>query len=85
MFPFYLSSIEGMQLAQIVHSIVAMLFMAAMLAHIYIGTIGREGAFEAMGRGTVDVNWAREHHKLWLDEQNAGAGAQRQPSVTAAE
>src|SRR5215472_5179757 len=57
-FPFYLSDIGGMQVAQIVHSIVAMLFMAAMLAHIYIGTIGMEGAFEAMGSGTVDVNWA---------------------------
>jgi formate dehydrogenase subunit gamma len=75
MFPFYLSGIEGMQLAQVVHSIVAMLFMAVMLAHIYIGTIGMEGAFEAMGSGTVDVNWAREHHNLWLEEQNARTGA----------
>jgi formate dehydrogenase subunit gamma len=49
--------------------------VAAMLAHIYIGTIGMEGAFEAMGSGTVDVNWAREHHSLWLEEQNARTGA----------
>jgi formate dehydrogenase subunit gamma len=75
MFPFYLSGIEGMQLAQVVHSIVSVLFVAAMLAHIYIGTIGMEGAFEAMGTGTVDVNWAREHHSLWLEEQNARTGA----------
>ena len=75
MFPFYLSGIEGMQLAQVVHSIVAMLFVAAMLAHIYIGTVGMEGAFEAMGSGTVDVNWAREHHNLWLEEENARTGA----------
>jgi len=75
MFPFYLSGIEGMQLAQIVHSIVAVLFVAAMLAHIYIGTIGMEGAFEAMGSGTVDVNWAREHHSLWLEEQGARTGS----------
>jgi len=88
MFPFYLSGIEGMQLAQIVHSTVAMLFMAAMLAHIYIGTIGMEGAFEAMGSGTVDVNWAREHHSLWLEEQNARTGAndaRPHPAATAAE
>jgi len=84
MFPFYLSGIEGMQLAQIVHSVVAMLFMAVMLAHIYIGTIGMEGAFEAMGSGTVDVNWAREHHNLWLEEENARARRPR-PAVTAAE
>jgi formate dehydrogenase subunit gamma len=74
MFPFYLSGIEGMQLAQIVHSIVAMLFVAAMMAHIYIGTIGMEGAFEAMGSGTVDLNWAKEHHSLWLEQQAARTG-----------
>ena len=60
-----------MQLAQIVHGIVAVLFIAAMLAHIYIGTVGMEGAFEAMGTGTVDVNWAKEHHSLWLAQEEA--------------
>ena len=88
MFPFYLSGIEGMQLAEIVHSVVAVLFVAAMLAHIYIGTIGMEGAFEAMGSGTVDINWAKEHHRLWLEEENARTGAndaRPQPAATAAE
>src|SRR5215831_13807125 len=88
MFPFYLTGIEGMQLAQIVHSIIAMLFVAAMLAHVYIGTIGMEGAFEAMGTGAVDANWAREHHSLWFEEQNARKGgddARPRPAVTAAE
>jgi formate dehydrogenase subunit gamma len=86
MFPFYLSGIEGMQLAQIVHSIVAVLFIAVMFAHVYIGTIGMEGAFEAMGSGTVDVNWAREHHSLWLEEQSARTGpngAHPQPATAA--
>jgi formate dehydrogenase subunit gamma len=88
MFPFYLTGIEGMQIAHIVHSTVSVLFVAAMLAHIYIGTIGMEGAFEAMGSGTVDVNWARQHHILWLEEENARTGANErrsQPSATAAE
>lgn len=71
MFPFYLSGIEGMQLSQIVHSIVAVLFVAAMLAHIYIGTAGMEGAFEAMGTGEVDINWAKEHHSLWVEQEQA--------------
>lgn len=74
MFPFYISGIEGMQMAQIIHSVVAVLFVAAMIGHIYIGTIGMEGAFEAMGSGEVDLNWAREHHSLWLDEQMARTG-----------
>jgi formate dehydrogenase subunit gamma len=70
-FPFYGTTIETMQQAQMVHSIVAMLFIAVMLAHIYIGTIGMEGAFEAMGSGSVDLNWAKEHHSLWLEEEDA--------------
>lgn len=88
LFPFYATNIAGMQLAQVVHGVVAVLFVAVMLAHIYIGTIGMEGAFEAMGQGTVDLNWAKEHHSLWLEEENAHIGPdelQRQPSATPAE
>jgi formate dehydrogenase subunit gamma len=70
-FPFYGTDIQTMQNAEMVHSIIAMLFIAVMLAHIYIGTIGMEGAFEAMGEGTVDINWAKEHHSLWLGEERA--------------
>ncbi len=70
-FPFYGTSIATMQDAEMVHSVLAMLFIAIMLGHIYIGTIGMEGAFEAMGKGTVDVNWAKEHHSLWLEEEAA--------------
>jgi formate dehydrogenase subunit gamma len=83
-FPFYGTTIETMQQAQMVHSIVAMLFIAAMLAHIYIGTIGMEGAFEAMGSGTVDLNWAKEHHSLWLKEEGARGRttpSQSQPTI----
>jgi formate dehydrogenase subunit gamma len=69
MFPFYATDVAGMQTAQMVHGIVGMLFIAIMLAHIYIGTIGMQGAFEAMGNGEVDVNWARQHHSLWLDNE----------------
>jgi formate dehydrogenase subunit gamma len=82
MFPFYGTDIATMQAAQIAHAIVAVLFIAAMIGHIYIGTIGMEGAFEAMGTGTVDLNWAKEHHDLWLEEENARTGPnerQRQP------
>jgi formate dehydrogenase subunit gamma len=82
MFPFYGTSIAGMQLSTTIHAIVGVLFVAAMLAHIYIGTIGMEGAFEAMGTGTVDVNWARQHHRLWLEQEAAVTGpneSQRQP------
>ena len=75
MFPFYGTDIADMQVAQGVHGVVAVLFIAVMLAHIYIGTIGMEGAFEAMGEGTVDLNWAKEHHSLWVEQEQARTGA----------
>jgi formate dehydrogenase subunit gamma len=88
MFPFYVTDMAGMQTAQMVHGIVGVLYVAAMLAHIYIGTIGMEGAFEAMGTGEVDVNWAKQHHALWYEEQQrqqASAGMSRSAAATPAE
>lgn len=69
LFPFYGTDIATMQLAQVVHALIAVLFVALIIAHIYIGTLGMEGAFEAMGTGEVDVNWAKEHHDLWYREK----------------
>lgn len=75
MFPFSVTDIAGMQLAQLVHAVAGIVMVAVILGHIYIGTIGMEGAFDAMGSGQVDVNWAREHHSLWVrDQQARGAG-----------
>jgi formate dehydrogenase subunit gamma len=88
MFPFYGTTIADMQLAQMIHGTVAVLFVAVMIAHAYIGTIGMQGAFEAMGEGTVDLNWAKEHHSLWVQEEQARAGSkqmQGHPSATPAE
>ena len=59
---------QEMQLAQLWHAIVAFVFMALILAHIYLGTLGMEGAFDAMGTGQVDEQWAKEHHGLWYEE-----------------
>jgi formate dehydrogenase subunit gamma len=85
LFPFYGTDIADMQVAQGAHAVVAVLFVALILAHIYIGTLGMEGAFEAMGRGDVDLNWAREHHDLWLARQLEKERGPGQPSTTPAE
>ncbi len=75
LFPFYGTTVANMELAEIVHSVVAVLYVSAMFVHIYMGTIGVEGAFEAMGQGTVDVNWAKERHSLWYEEEMQAAAA----------
>lgn len=76
--PTKMSPQEEMQYAQIWHVMVAYAFIAIILAHIYLGSVGMEGAFDAMGTGEVEEQWAREHHSLWLEEvkaQQASDGA----------
>lgn len=78
LFPFYGTNIAGMQIAQVVHAVIAVLFIAVILGHSYMGTLGMEGGFEAMGTGEVDLNWAKEHHDLWLADKLAeGRSADR--------
>ncbi len=84
LFPFYVTNIFGMQIAQGVHAVVAVFFIAVILAHIYIGTLGIEGAFEAMGKGEVDLNWAKEHHDVWLEDQLAKERAAMPPGQPSA-
>lgn len=72
-FPFTIADITGQQWAHMVHGVLSVLMVAAMLAHVYIGSLGMEGAFDAMGTGRVDYNWAKEHHALWVDQELAKA------------
>jgi formate dehydrogenase subunit gamma len=85
LFPFYGTDIADMQIAQGLHAVVAVLFIALILGHIYIGTLGMEGAFEAMGTGDVDLNWAKEHHDLWLAQQLNKEREAGRPLTTPAE
>ncbi len=66
---------EEMQLAQTWHAIIAFVFIAIIFAHIYIGSVGMEGAIDAMTSGEVDEQWAKEHHGLWVDELKQKANA----------
>jgi formate dehydrogenase subunit gamma len=68
--PTDLTPMQEMQYMQLWHAILALLLIAVIIGHIYIGTLGMEGAFDAMGTGKVDRNWAREHHPLWLEEKD---------------
>jgi formate dehydrogenase subunit gamma len=60
--------LQEQQLASLWHAIMSVFMMCVILAHIYIGSLGMEGAFDAMGSGEVDLNWAKEHHSLWVEE-----------------
>jgi formate dehydrogenase subunit gamma len=71
LFPYLPANVTVLQFWTVIHAVIAMLFIAGIMAHIYIGTVGMEGAFEAMGTGEVDLNWAKEHHSLWVEEEQA--------------
>ncbi len=74
MFPFYSApgslagysgTMEGLQTMSVLHGVIALVMIAVIMAHIYIGTIGMKGAFWSMGNGKVDTNWAKQHHSIW--------------------
>jgi formate dehydrogenase subunit gamma len=69
LFPAFAGGVLNLQFWNVVHGVVSMVMVAVILAHIYIGSIGMEGAFDAMGSGEVDLNWAKEHHSLWVAEE----------------
>ena len=64
-----------MMLANVVHVIAAILFIIWSFTHIYLGTVGTTGAYEAMRNGYVDETWAREHAQYWYEDVQAGRRA----------
>jgi formate dehydrogenase subunit gamma len=72
LFPNFEQGRGTMQWANIIHAIVAVLYMSASLGHIYMGTIGIKGSFDSMKTGYVDEIWAKEHHLYWYDEIKQG-------------
>ena len=63
-----------MRQTQLLHAMSALPLTAVIIAHIYIGTIGMEGAIAAMWSGRVEENWARQHHSLWFKELDTQTG-----------
>lgn len=75
-----------MQQANVIHGIAAVLFVVMGMSHIYLGTVGVEGAYESMRTGYVDEAWAKEHHENWYQEAvagNKGGGAARPAAASA--
>ncbi len=71
-FPNFDQSRTLMILANVVHVIAGVWFIAWSVTHIYLGTIGTTGAYEAMRNGYVDETWAREHAQYWYEDVKSG-------------
>jgi formate dehydrogenase subunit gamma len=66
-FPQFGQTRETMQSMNYLHAVAGLIVGAMTIAHIYIATLGTEGAMEGMVNGHVDVNWAQQHHDLWYE------------------
>ena len=55
-----------------VHGFFAIIFVAAIIAHAYLGTIANPGTWSAMVTGKVSRAWAKKHHSEWYKETLAG-------------
>lgn len=73
LFPNFDQVRSTMQQASVIHMVAGLLVIAASLGHIYLGTIGVEGAYQAMRSGSVDESWAKEHHEYWYNDVKGGA------------
>jgi len=76
-----------MQLANVIHAVASVLFIAMAVSHIYLGTVGVEGEYEAMRTGYVDETWAKEHHDYWYQDEianNKNGGGAAKPAVASA-
>jgi formate dehydrogenase subunit gamma len=83
-FPNFQQTRGQMQLAWTWHAIAAVLFICGAMGHIYIGTLGMEGAYKAMRTGVVDEAWAKEHHEYWYDDVKSGRIPARRSGAGAA-
>ena len=72
LFPNFDQTRAVMQEAWIWHAIAALIYISLALGHIYLGTLGVEGAYQAMRTGYVDEVWAKEHHEIWYNEVKSG-------------
>ena len=71
-FPNFDQTRETMQITNVIHMVAALLGIAMACFHIYLGTVGMEGALDAMRYGYVDEAWAKEHHEYWYNDVMAG-------------
>ncbi|ADE14749.1 formate dehydrogenase, gamma subunit [Nitrosococcus halophilus Nc 4] len=80
-FPNFGQTRSTMQSAHVTHVISAVIWLSAALGHIYIGSLGTEGALEGMVKGQVSAEWAKQHHDLWYEEVKGQQGQEQEKPI----
>ncbi|HEY1288270.1 MAG TPA: formate dehydrogenase subunit gamma [Burkholderiales bacterium] len=75
LFPNFDQTRAVMQEAWVWHACAALLYISISFGHMYLGTIGLEGSYQAMRTGYVDETWAKEHHQYWYEEMKSKSAA----------
>jgi len=83
-FPNFGQGRETMQIANIIHASLAGLWVAISFGHIYLGTIGVEGALQGMTKGRVSETWMKQHHSRWYETMQASGEERQADSVKSA-
>lgn len=68
-FPAFGWTRETMQVSNLIHGVASVIWVALMLGHMYLGSVAMEGTLDGMTKGRVSVEWAKQHHDLWFEEQ----------------
>jgi formate dehydrogenase iron-sulfur subunit len=61
------------QVSWVLHDAGFLVFVVAIVGHIYLGTAALPGTFKSMTRGTVSKDYARTHHPRWYRETTGAA------------
>jgi formate dehydrogenase subunit gamma len=77
LFPNFDQTRSTMQIANVLHAVVAYLSIGLACVHVYLGTLGLSGAYRAMRDGYVDESWAEHHHLRWYERVAAGKARQK--------
>jgi formate dehydrogenase subunit gamma len=80
LFPNFEQLRTTMQQANVVHAVCAVIMILFALGHIYVGTIGVEGAYGNMRDGVTDETWAKEHHENWYNDVKSGKAGVKSPA-----
>jgi len=67
------------ELAFVAHDVTFILFVVAIVFHVYLGTAAEPGTYRSMIRGTVSRPWARLHHPRWYREVLGASSSTNRP------
>jgi formate dehydrogenase subunit gamma len=68
---FSYTTIEQKRIAQLVHSLAAVVMLGIWIIHVY-AALWIRGTIPAMTRGIVSAGWSWRHHRKWLREVAKG-------------